>query len=99
MRFEKYVLASAFGLTCLAGFAGSKAFVVPTAFAAGEETPKEIIAVQIRRQGFVCDNPQDAHRDTEASKPDEAVWVLRCDNASYRVRLIPDMAADVERIE
>jgi hypothetical protein len=38
-------------------------------------------------------------RDAQASKPDEEVWLLRCEGASYRVRLIPDMAARVERID
>jgi hypothetical protein len=60
-----------------------------------EETPKEIIADQIRRQGFSCDNPVSAKRDLERSKPDEAVWILKCEKTTYRVRLIPDMAADV----
>jgi hypothetical protein len=64
-----------------------------------EETPKEIIADQIRRQGFSCDNALSAERDRERSKPDQAVWILKCDKATYRVRLIPDMAAVVERID
>jgi len=63
--------------------------------AAEQETPKDIIAAQFRRQGYACDNPQSAERDRERSKPDEAVWVLHCKEASYRVRLIPDMAARV----
>lgn len=64
-----------------------------------EETPKEVIADQIRRQGFSCDNALSAERDRERSKPDEPVWILKCDKAGYRVRLIPDMAADVERLD
>jgi hypothetical protein len=35
----------------------------------------------------------------QASKPDEDVSVLQCEDASYRVRLIPDMAAKIERID
>jgi hypothetical protein len=64
-----------------------------------EETPKEIIAAQIRSQGFSCDNPLSAERDSEYSKPGEDAWILKCENAAYRVRLIPDMAAKVERID
>ena len=30
--------------------------------------------------------------------PNGRVWVLECDNATYRVRLIPDMAAQIERL-
>ncbi len=67
--------------------------------AAAEEATPEIIAAHIRTQGFACDNALHAERNREASKPDEPVWILRCSNATYRVRLIPDMAAKVERLE
>ena len=62
------------------------------------ESPKDDIAAQIRSQGYACDQPPSATRDAQASKPNEEVWILRCEGASYRVRLIPDMAARVERI-
>jgi hypothetical protein len=62
------------------------------------ESPKDDIAAQIRAQGYACDQPQSATRDPQASRPDEEVWLLRCEGASYRVRLIPDVAAQVERI-
>jgi len=61
-----------------------------------EETPKEVIAAQIRNQGFSCDTPLSAERDSDYSKPGEDAWILKCENATYRVRLVPDMAADVE---
>jgi hypothetical protein len=60
---------------------------------------KEIIAAHIRKQGFSCDKPVSAEREPDRSKAHEAVWVLRCENASYRVRLIPRMPARVERID
>lgn len=63
-----------------------------------EDSPKDIIAAQIRDQGYKCLSPQSADQDMQASKPDEAVWVIQCEDASYRVRLVPDMAATVERI-
>jgi hypothetical protein len=62
------------------------------------EKAKNIIAAQIRDQGYKCDKASGAVRDAEASKPDEAVWLLTCEDASYRVRLVPDMAARVERL-
>jgi hypothetical protein len=68
------------------------------AIAQDVESPKDDIAAQIRAQGYACDQPQSATRDPQASRPDEEVWLLRCERASYRVRLIPDMAAQVERI-
>jgi hypothetical protein len=66
---------------------------------AAEEMPAEIIAVQIRDQGYACGKAVSAKRDEKLSRPDEAAWILKCDNATYRVRLIPDMAAKVERLE
>jgi hypothetical protein len=65
---------------------------------AAEEKSAEIIAVQIRDQGYACDKALSAERDEMLSTPDEAVWTLRCENATYRVKLIPDMAAKVERL-
>lgn len=61
--------------------------------------PKEIIGTQIRRQGFACDRPVSAEPDRQRSTANEAVWKLKCGNATYRVRLIPRKAAAVERIE
>ena len=64
---------------------------------AAEEMPPEIIAAQIRDQGYSCDKALSAKRDGERS--DDAVWILKCQNATYRVRLVPDMAAHVERLD
>ena len=71
------------------------------AIAAGPsgEDPKDILAAQLRDQGYACDQPQSAERDVQASAPDEAVWIVQCDNAKYRMRLVPDMAAKVERLD
>jgi hypothetical protein len=66
---------------------------------AQDESPANIIAVQIRKQGFTCDSPKSADRDAEASKPDTPVWRLNCGNAIYRVELVPNMAANVEKID
>jgi len=71
-------------------------FAVSMAIAA-EEMPAEIIAAQIREQGYACEKAISAKRDGERS--DDAVWILKCQNATYRVRLVPDMAAHVERLE
>ncbi|WP_271558200.1 MULTISPECIES: hypothetical protein [unclassified Bradyrhizobium] len=63
---------------------------------AAQETPQSMLAAQIRMQGFACDKPLGAVRDRQRSKPDHAVWVLKCGNATYRVNRAPDMAAKVE---
>lgn len=60
-----------------------------------QESPKDIIAAHIRMQGYACEKPISAERDHALSKPDEPVWLLKCENHSYQVRLIPDMAAKV----
>ena len=61
-----------------------------------EETPQTMLAAQIRTQGFSCDKAVGATRDKKRSRPDRAVWVLKCSNASYRVTRSPDLAAKVE---
>jgi hypothetical protein len=63
------------------------------------DTPAGIVAAHIRSQGYVCRQPVAAVRDRRASRPNGTVWMLRCRNARYRVQLVPDMAAEVTRIE
>jgi hypothetical protein len=100
MLFKYPLSAVRAGPICLATCLGTAVPLAPfMAVAAEEENPAEIVAAQIRSQGYKCDEAKTAQRDIEASKPDEAVWILDCGNASYRVRLIPDMAADVERMD
>jgi len=63
------------------------------------EQPKNIIADQIRRQGIPCTDPVSAERDVKLTRPNEAAWTLKCKEGTYRVILIPDMAAKVERLD
>jgi hypothetical protein len=63
---------------------------------ASESAPQSMLAAQIRLQGFTCDKPLGASRDTKRSRPDRGVWVLKCSNAKYRITRAPDMAAKVE---
>ena len=53
------------------------------------------VAAQLHRQGVACTAPRNAVRDEVA---DEDVWTLRCDEASYKVRLIPHVVARVTPI-
>lgn len=46
-----------------------------------------------------CSEPFEAAPDPKDSEVGERGWILTCANASYRVRLIPDMAAKVELID
>ena len=59
--------------------------------AQAQESPKDVIAAHVRLQGYKCDAPKSAQRDAKASSPDEAVWLITCENARYRVHLVPDM--------
>ena len=75
------------------------AFVLSTAAeAADQERPADIVAAQVRAQGHTCETPTSAKRDTRASKPDFAVWILTCKNVTYRVGLTPDMRARIEAL-
>jgi hypothetical protein len=65
---------------------------------AAAETPMNMLAAQIRSQGFACERPERASRDVKQSGPDHDVWILTCENATYRISRYPDLAAKVERI-
>ena len=62
-------------------------------------TPPEVLADQLRSQGYPCAQALSSQRDGDRSSRDESVWILKCSNGLYRVRLIPDMAAKVEKID
>ncbi len=64
--------------------------------ALAQETPVGIIAAQVRTQGHACEEPRRAERDGQASRPNHAVWILTCENATYLVTLVPNMAARIE---
>ena len=65
---------------------------------ANAETAESMLATQIRSQGFACDKPQQATRDAKLSKPDYDVWVLKCENATYRMGRYPDLPANIEKL-
>ena len=84
-------LAAIVTVLCICGMSQISAAKDPDA-------ARDIIATQIRSQGFRCNHPKTAARDADASKPDEFVWRLQCGQGSYLVTLIPHLAAKVERI-
>lgn len=67
--------------------------------AQGADTPPDIVADQIRSQGFTCDTAESATRDEGDTTPGEQAWILTCSNATYRVKFVPDQAAHVEQID
>ena len=52
------------------------------------ERTADIIGAQLHRRGVACTAPRSPLRHA-ASVPDESVWTIRCNEASYRVRLNP----------
>ena len=95
MRTYRHLLSLA-SLT-LAGISLANTGPGSVAKAAGE-APKDVLAAQVRTQGVTCDNPQRAVRDAKRSKPDYEVWILTCQNATYRVSRYPDLAAKIVRL-
>ncbi|HUN96212.1 MAG TPA: hypothetical protein VMU69_08235 [Bradyrhizobium sp.] len=71
-------------------------YFAPTARA--QDTVKNMLAAQIRTQGITCEKPKRAIRDAKRSRPDHDVWILTCENATYRISRYPDLAAKVVRI-
>jgi hypothetical protein len=65
---------------------------------AAEDVSKEIIAIQIRKQGYRCNKAVSADRDTEHGKK-KGGWILRCDDATYHIHLIPRRPAEVELVK
>ena len=62
---------------------------------ASAEAPRDMLAAQIRTQGFACEKALGATKDAKRSRADHEVWVLKCSNMIYRVSRAPDMAAKV----
>ncbi|MCA6121196.1 hypothetical protein J6500_04645 [Bradyrhizobium sp. WSM 1704] len=80
------------------------AFVVLVGGLAGsvaraEQSLQDLLAIQLRAQGYACDKPLKAERNDKLSKPDNEAWTLTCSNATYRVSRVPDLAAKVEEIK
>ena len=48
---------------------------------------------------IVATKPVNARKDLVRSKPDSAVWVLKCETNIYRVRLVPEIAARVQHLK
>jgi hypothetical protein len=89
VRRDSWLLSAPLG-------AASLTFLLHTAVAQGHTA--EIIAAHIRNQGYPCDSAKEAQYQPDLSMPHGQVWILQCENASYRVHLVPNLAARVERL-
>lgn len=74
----------------------SGVLIVP---ANSQDDAKAMIADQVRAQQHPCGTAESAVRDEELSKPDSEVWTLTCDDATYQVRLRPDMASEIRKLD
>jgi hypothetical protein len=75
------------------------AIAASAAAEAADSAAAKDLADKVRGQGLACTDPVSAKRDPVENKPDEPVWILACQDARYRVRLMGDMAAKVERLQ
>jgi hypothetical protein len=101
MKADRYLLILGIGFV-ISSIVSSAGFDMGSALFpahAAEETTADMLADHVRRQGYRCDTALSAARDAERSKPDEAVWVLKCTNVTYRLTVIPDMAWNIERVD
>jgi hypothetical protein len=87
--------------TFIAGIMSAATLTCGLALAIAQDETVEItvLADQVRSQGFACSNPSSAERLAKESAPEEPVYLLKCENATYQLRLIPDQAAQVTEIK
>jgi len=79
--------------------AATLAVTLTTSSSLADSEAAKVTADKVRAEGFLCAEPVSAQRDPAASNPDEAVWILECRDARYRVHLREDMPAKVERLQ
>jgi NAD-dependent SIR2 family protein deacetylase len=99
-RFYENVRRSSLFLAVIAGAVTPAADAI-FASASAQETNVEmtVLADQIRSQGFACSNPISAERIPAASAAEEPAYLLKCEEGIYQIRLIPDQAAKVIKVE
>jgi hypothetical protein len=65
----------------------------------GIEPPMDLLATQLRDQGFACDRPDKAQLEEKSSKPNAMVWIVECKGVQYRMTVVPDLAAKIEKLD
>jgi hypothetical protein len=88
----KILYVAILGLACAAGSG-------PTLAQSADEPTPDLLASQVRDQGFTCDKPKSATHEAKQSKPNETVWILTCENDTYRMTVVPDLAAKIEKLK
>ena len=59
-----------------------------TATANNFEQTETILSAVARKQGYKCLEPIEAIKDPADSIPEEMAWLLRCNNATYKIKLV-----------
>ena len=90
MRYATVTILLASAMTTAAGTASAQS---------DNGEAAALIATQVREQGYACAEPATAKPDAGDSEVGERAWILTCKDGSYRVRLVPDQAATVEKID
>jgi len=67
--------------------------------AAAQDSAVAVIGDQVRSPGYACSNAISAERIEAESRPEEPVYLLKCEGATYKVRIVPDQAAEVTKVE
>jgi hypothetical protein len=76
------------------------AFSAPASSAGTQEKDAATaIATKIRIEGYACRTPVAATRDKAHSRPGETAWVVDCDNATYRITLIPHRLSVIQILD
>src|SRR5262245_39013674 len=75
------------------------ATVLAAAGDTADSAAAKAVADQVRAPGLACTEPVSAARDAAESKPDEPIWILTCRDVRYRVRLMGDRPAKIERLQ
>jgi len=63
-----------------------------------QEDPTDIVAAAVRQRGYQCDQPGSAQPDPDNTLPDEKAWIIRCENATFRVKFMGDTGPRVEPV-
>ena len=79
-------------------FAAAVFFIAPFSRSYAEDAGA-VVSTVVRREGYRCDTPIKTTRDAADSVPEEEAWILKCKNATYRVRLVPHSLSHVEILQ
>lgn len=90
MHSHRSLISAVIAAVAIATFGGT----APPA-GAQDNQAVAILADAVRARGVTCEKPKNVRREPKKSRPDEAVWLIDCGNATYRVRFAGDTGPDI----